>query len=331
MIAAIFLLIATFAASLEHDKNLDGSCATLWRPHEYFNISSGHYYNTKEPRAADFDHTNCFLMKSRYNCAHTKIDTSALNYQIFLRSQSGELCDVRKMLDRTGGIIGLSKKIREWSHRRTTITHTNVLFIGNSFLRQVYETIVCRYRHLIVGGFVIINGPDMSLAAMKARPSLSVSKMGEIVSMESQRTGCHQQKYEHFYEVGVQMPPNVHPNCSDDMSMVELPEHLRIYYVFRHFRFDTNPDVLFAKLGLNLSDVDVVVTNNSPTENYRMLSYIAAPVIQFDRLLPFLRDKQVQAAGRCFGADNVGMVHIPDVHPCMPGIPDDETDIVLSS
>lgn len=329
MIAVALLLIASFTGSLELDKKLNNNCGTLWRPHEYLNIRSGHYYHTQEPRPADYDHINCFLMKSRYNCAHTKIDTSALNYQFAMHSESGELCTVRNMFDRSGGIAGISKKIREWSHRRTNVVQTNVLLIGNSFLRQVYETIVCRYRDLITGGFVIVNGPDMSLAAMQANPWFNLAQMGERVSMESQRAGCHHENYQHFYEAGVQFPSNAHPNCSDDMSMVELPGNLRIYYIFRHFRFDADPTVLFAKLGLNVSEVDVVVTNNSPAENFRLLPSVAAPVIQFDRLLPFLRSKQVQAAGRYFGADNVGMVHVPDAHPCMPGIPDDETDIVL--
>lgn len=253
-----------------------------------------------------------------------------LDYKFSLHPATGGDCDVGEMFNRTGGIMDLAKRIREWSHRRKEVSHTNVLFVGSSYLRQVYETIVCRYRSLIQGGFVLLNGPDMSIAAMQTNPTYSLAQMGEHVPIGSQRAGCHSAHHEHYYEKGVEMPPNVHPNCSDDMSMVEMPGKLKIYYVFRHFRYSAEPDVFFAHLGLNLTNVDVVVTNNSPVENAKLLALIpAVPVIQFGEMLPFLEKKQIAGAGKRFGADNVGMDHPPDMHPCMPGVPDDETDILL--
>lgn len=169
----------------------------------------------------------------------------------------------------------------------------------------------------------------MSIAAIRQNPKYELEQMGERVTLESQRAGCHSVRHEHYYEAGVVLPPVVHANCSDDVAMVELPGKLRIYYVFRHFQYGVDTVGFFHHIGLNLTDVDAIVTNNAGSENKYLVSKTAAPVFQFAPLLPFLKEKQMSAAGRYFGADNVGMDHPPDGHPCMPGIPDDEADIVL--
>lgn len=331
MLQIIYFLIVLIIKLHFSFGKLGSSCSSLWIPHENFNMSSGRYVKSTTPRVPDYDHVNCFLMKSRYNCAHAKPGLSSLDYEFSLRSPTGEQCIVREMFNHTGGIAELSKRIREWSHRHINVTHTNVLFVGSSFLRQVYETIVCRYRSFIQGGFAVVNSPDMSIAAMAKNPTYNMSEMGTLVSMESQRAGCHGSvNHEHFYEPGVEVPPFAHPNCSDDMSMVELPGNLRIFYVFRHFRYKADPVTFFAHLGLNLTEVDVVVTNNAHGENAKLMAHLpTVPIISFGKLLPFMASKQRHSAGRFFGADNVGMVHPPDIHPCMPGIPDDETDVLL--
>ena len=33
--------------------------------------------------------------------------------------------------------------------------------------------------------------------------------------------------------------------------------------------------------------------------------------------------------GRWSGCDNPGMDNVPDIHPCMPGVPDDEVNLLL--
>lgn len=224
----------------------------------------------------------------------------------------------------------LPRKIREWSHRGQNASHVNILIAGSSYMRQVYETIVCRYRNLIRGGFLVVNPPDMSLATMKKYPLYGYEKMGHIVSMESMRGGCHGRKTnDRFFEPGVVIPRRVHSNCADDMSMVEFPGNLRIYYMFRHFQYGNDTVATFQRMGLNLTDVDALVTNNHEQDNGPLLAHVTAPVFHVEELLPHLVRQQIKHIGRFFGADNVGMDHIPDGHPCMPGVPDDEADILL--
>ena len=53
-------------------------------------------------------------------------------------------------------------------------------------------------------------------------------------------------------------------------------------------------------------------------------------ILSLARLLPFLKATQQSSLdGYFFGASNPWITHPPDNHPCMPGIPDDEANILL--
>ena len=53
-------------------------------------------------------------------------------------------------------------------------------------------------------------------------------------------------------------------------------------------------------------------------------------LLNISDLLPYFKSIQMRDSGGWWsGADNVGMDHPPDDHPCMPGVPDDELDVLL--
>lgn len=270
-------------------------------------------------------------MKARYNCAH-KVPPlkSPLDYKLYLHAATEEKCDIKHMVDSAGGILQLAKKIRTWSHRRPNAHYSNVLISGTSFLRQVFEALTCRFRDHIQDGFLKLGGAGMSEAAW-ANHSYGVRHMGDIVSMESQRAGCHGDDYDLNYEEGVGTPPNPNRNCTDNFSMVEFPGKLRVYYIFRLSTFDDHLEEVLAKINLDLNELDIIVTNDLPHLRKKLLDLAgpAIPVMYFARVFSRLQALMVRDSGELFGADNVGIRVLPDVHPCMPGIPDDEVNILL--
>lgn len=293
-------------------------------------LSSGGFYKRRElPKPAYYDHSSCFLMKARYNCMDSRLkhsNNSLTDWQLMLAGYSGKDCTLDQLFSATGGIHQVAKNIRSWSHRRENVTHTNVLILGNSFLRQVFEAITCRYRANIVNGLVSVNATQMSISN-SYRP-FGVVDMGEILPMNEFRAGCHGSNATHYYEPQF-LPPQSY-NCSDSTAMVELDEGLRIYYIFRHFNYNKDLPILFDKLHLNISKIDVVVTNNVPAQNHLLFTMLHphVPIIEFDAL-SYLQKIQTRDCGWWDGAHNIGLVMAADEHPCMPGIPDDEADLLL--
>ena len=43
----------------------------------------------------------------------------------------------------------------------------------------------------------------------------------------------------------------------------------------------------------------------------------------------YFRKLQARDLNRWFGADNPGILEKPDAHPCLPGVPDDEANVLL--
>lgn len=60
-----------------------------------------------------------------------------------------------------------------------------------------------------------------------------------------------------------------------------------------------------------------------------MRNLTADTVSSLNNLLPLLKRAEKRIIGQYFGADNPWIVHPPGNHPCMPGIPDDEANILL--
>lgn len=308
------------------------NCSSVWKAGHYLNISSIHYVREESARVSHYDERSCFIMDARYNCKHpTPRKNTLLNWKLHLRDNLGQTCSVSEMWNHTGGLPQLAKNIRSWSHRRVNVTHTNVLILGSSFLRQVYESLVCRYRELIVDGLVQVNGSHIGMAEMaRKNGTYHASDMGTMYPMSQYREGCHADRASHYYDPTV-VPPVLNQECADSISMVEFPEGLRFYYVFRPTVYSTCIPDLFMHMKLEGLHVDAVVTNYVPPEIAALRRYLDPQVAVIDAvfILESFRAVQTRDCGWWDGADNIGIDHVPDIHPCMPGVPDDELEVLL--
>ena len=326
---SFLFIIAVFGMFILAKSSLYHTCMKLFT-NGTVPLSVGFYQRRVLPKLIYYDHSSCFLMKARYNCMDSRLsasNNSIFDWEFVLKGENEINCHLNHLFEATGGLKNLAKNIRSWSHRRENVTHTNVLIVGNSFVRQVFEAITCRYRDHIVRGLVQFNATSMSLSNINA--TYGIADMGDIVSMNDYRAGCHGPIAEHYYEPQF-TPLQINSECGDSMSMVELDEGLRFYYVFRHFNFDKDLPVLFDKLNLKISDIDVVVTNNKLSENLKLFTMLHPHVPKLDfNVLSVFKTIQTRDCGWWDGAHNIGLVMAADVHPCMPGIPDDEADLLL--
>jgi hypothetical protein len=233
-------------------------------------------------------------------------------------------CNVNTMVNYTGGVGQLARNIQAWSHRKgkRVPKHTNVLITGSSFMRQVYEALACRYNHLIVRGLVQLNS------------NLSTRNFGVFAPLPSARSGlsCRGYNSSQYFSAEVGAPHVLHESCQDSLSMVEYAGGLRVFYMFRQYLYDASLGKLFTALGLSPTDVDVVVTNYESKFNVAVMERVnpKVAVLHFEQVLPFFYKTQEKYCGWSDTVVNpgVGADH-PDTHPCMPGIPDDEVDVLL--
>jgi hypothetical protein len=178
---------------------------------------------------------------------------------------------------------------------------------------------------------VELNATHIGMAQMAERNgTFYPSDMGEMRPMLEYRTGCHGTNTPHFYPPAF-VPPYSKHECSDSISMVEFPGGLRFYYVFRSYVYSSCVPELLQHLQLDGSHVDAVITNQVPPETAAVRKYLnpRVSVISAIYILELFRAVQTRDCGWWDGADNVGMHHVPDIHPCMPGIPDDELEVLL--
>ncbi|KAL7578984.1 hypothetical protein ACA910_019031 [Epithemia clementina (nom. ined.)] len=220
----------------------------------------------------------------------------------------------------------------------------NVVLAGNSYLRQIWESFACQFSSLITNGFFQDGGPGISLAALEARQGrpIALHEIGDFVpfSGETLRMGmvCHglTMVNKRFYHPNVTtMLPPLSPRCNDNIAMLELGHVLRIWYVFRPDLYgDWN--TTFEHIGLHQSQIDHIFWNDKAADPMVLKQWesstttAATKVTRFElvRTLSELQAKQGPLY-YFFGADNPGMDKIPDGHPCMPGIPDDEVALLL--
>ena len=137
-----------------------------------------------------------------------------------------------------------------------------------------------------------------------------------------------------FYREGVPVP-NTIPECSDDLTLVEFGSVIRFYFIF-HPDFYNNNAILEAYRQLEMA----TTTTDDNGQRYSALNHlifnlddtsiIARKSLSFDNVVSKLGQTQHHSIGRYFGADNPWISRPPDkLHACMPGIPDDEVNLLL--
>ena len=308
-----------------------------------------------------YDHS-CFAMKARYNCAvapglEPEFGDSAHDWKLVLEQKnmddgSAERCDFRKAVDSLGGPLGIASLLQARRQKLQNDPHTrpvNLLLMGSSYLRQVWESITCQYKELITDGFFQDGGPLMSMAAFRDRKGKKVGldELGDLLPFTAETNqGCQgaAKDFGEFYRPNVEGLSEERygkENCNDNLAMVELNHQLRLWFVFRPSSMEHLGKTL-EWMGLPLNHVDHVIWNESYHDVRKLLlevGIIDKPLLEtkhynvktsWVKTLPFLRI--VQAKKRpfhYFGANNPWIYKPPDGHPCMPGIPDDEVALLL--
>jgi hypothetical protein len=108
--------------------------------------------------------------------------------------------------------------------------------------------------------------------------------------------------------------------------MVEFGNVVRFYYIFRPFMYSNETlHQIYDQLGIRDHSVDVLVFNKE--ESKTSLAYERK--VDYTLLLGTLKALQRRDIGAYFGANNPWITHPPDTQPCMPGIPDDEVNVLL--
>ncbi len=278
----------------------------------------GMYVSTARPPR--YDHW-CPVMKARYNCAWPPNITGtpqAFEYKfVWKHPHYAQVCDLDHLLEFIGGPAGLSQR--------------HVVLQGNSYLRQVWEALVCGFQDQITNLTLYQNGPPTSLAYITSRRGKLITprELGQFIVAKRVIEGCHGPSLRtplgNYYRPNVTIPSN-RDKCTDDMAMVEFG-NVQFSFIFHPSRFHTDAIVeAYRKLGIP-KVIDTVVWMGDDETQLRNLT--ARSRIALGPLLPLLIKTQNWSLGRYFGADNPWITDPPDNHPCMPGIPDDETNVLL--
>lgn len=258
-------------------------------------------------------------------------------------------CDVEALVEDVGGPAGVGDVLQS----RRPVKATNATFIkpytvvlhGNSILRQVWEALVCGWRKDITELTLYKGGPGISLADLAQRThKITAEEMGQFLHFgdgtdftNHRHLGCHSgssSEIRHFYETdaSIEIPTSI-KDCNDNVAMVEFRHNIRFYYIFRPYVYE-NHTIPYKHLGLDAADIDRFVFNEG--EDKKFPSYIKAQLQKgvFDkswrwwRFAPFA-EIQRRDTGRWYGASNPGIDGIDPLHPCMPGPPDDEVNLLL--
>ncbi|KAJ1456121.1 hypothetical protein M885DRAFT_518646 [Pelagophyceae sp. CCMP2097] len=232
---------------------------------------------------------------------------------------------------------------------------TNILIMGNSFLRQTFEAMACRWAANVTGGTLATMTPPMNVGGLKVTERYDVySALGlrRLPFGDDMTPDCHGGSADKFY-ANFSMGES---GCRDDISFVEFFGGLRVFYLFRPWAYQGGALALLKRLDLKPEQVDVLVCNDhcgltAPGSGGRRV--MKAAVRQFRNLLQtkpgeakclqadaaFVDFGDVRAALQrqlrfasphgAYGATNARLTD--DGHPCLPGLPDDEVDILFSA
>ncbi|GAX11669.1 hypothetical protein FisN_7Lh035 [Fistulifera solaris] len=321
--------------------------------------ASGSYQPVLPGTQPRYDHFSCYLMKARYNCAHPpdydKPEASDYELVLYLGYENNtKPCRLRSVSDALGGPVGLAQRPSPTSD---TVPNSpiRITFHGSSYVRQMWEAMTCGFRDDITQLLAKQPGPDVSLPAMERRNHslIGFSEIGKPIRSTEwiQKGRCHgvyKNELAEYYRAGVlQVPGDTIDGCNDSIAMVRFQQLVEVYYVFRPNDFSANAFnriysdffQLTDNAGNDVSSISQKVTLNAlvwnmgleKPENILPNGVQAKQEIGVDPWLQILMALQRRDIGVYFGADNPWITKPPDGHPCMPGIPDDEVNLVLYS
>lgn len=265
-----------------------------------------------------YDH-KCRLMKSRYNIEADPREPKSHQTTFFITNDVGQL----ERLDEINP-----------SHLNAT-----VVLYGNSFLRQIQESIFCtfdmreRFDTLVLREF--INNAWRNHNQSDGRVTCSDLQVGLLQEGE----GCHGWStgalHEQFYRS--EAPPNT-KGCNDDVSLITFDGGLRIAFIFRPSVFQ-DIECILQLLGISLHEITHIFHNDldhkTPAFDTRVgtldaLRKHASPLVKvFDCQDVPQKLMQLQKRDLNIVYDASNRFYLNDVHPALPGIPDVEALIIL--
>ena len=310
---------------------------------------------------------SCWFMDARYNCQNDPRVPAASAWRHVPNLNVTQIVTWRDVVDSHGGAFsGLQELRRSCGREIANERAINVVIVGCSYLRQVYEAISCRWFDLVTRVTVHSRGPRMDKAWLKKyrrrRSAHNVSAFA-LLSLDTGLIKRGQQQvcqigptggnltldsyYVGGYPQGATRPRRT---CEDNIGSFELVWRnltVRFYYAFRaRFTAGGLPPILDT-LGLQLSEIDLIVCDTCGPDGLHDASVLrnlnrASPIpchqrsgdqrgavlIDFSTVRQTLQAQMRRDIGHLYGATNG--VKINDWHPCMPGIPDDEVDILFS-
>ena len=147
--------------------------------------------------------------------------------------------------------------------------------------------------------------------------------------------GHHSVKISKFYKDG---PPQSLDWCTDELVWLEFEKTLRIYYMFDPWMRTEGIDDALKMFGSGLDQMDVLVCNecNQLTKGEKDSFFqsddaaVKKQFIDFGPVRTNLRAQLERDSGDSYGATNA-ISQDDSLHCCMPGLPDDEVDILFTA
>ena len=318
-------------------------------------VKMGNYVPKIKKVKSRYDHSTCFVMKHRYNCAHPPNYTEpvASDYELVLNLQTttnnnNKVCRIGDLVDALDGPKNLLKlpaaaatktKTKTSTHNKhkhkstTASRHTSegattpsplqIVISGDSYLRQIFEALVCSFSNQITRIRLTKGGPSMSMKAMRERNKVPfrVDEVGipidDLYSIKTER--CQSGESKGYYRKGVPNVPNTSiPSCNDNLGMVEFGHKVQFYYVFRPSVYsDDALDHIYSNF-LELKDTTVRMFYNNALH---VKSDITPTHVTMESSISIhdwknnMKDLQIQDLGYFYGADNPWITNPPDGHP----------------
>lgn len=297
-------------------------------------LSSAEFMRRPAHLPVEYDY-QCKIMKSRYNCAHHAERSpggAAWDWVLGYPSVHGNY-SLREFMGGCRSVLNLHHKLTK--HRQVTAasisnqTRVHIVIAGNSYLRQIFESLYCRCGHVASRALVSLaieeckhleGSFNCSRPFPHSRDALNVSTLVPLNALE----GCHGYFGEnHLSYYGSVAAPRNHDWCTDSLARLDIGM-LSFYYIFRPHNYRKIQDLL-AAFGIKSNQIDVAVFNDGAGRVFEKILPAQAHIIDFENLYQLMRSKQPW-----FGVDNIKFFPKQDAHPCMPGPPDDELDMLIA-
>lgn len=328
---------------------------TMFNNSEFLYKDSTYYelIGNNSTHSMRYDHLCQYMMKNRYNCGTTEkpmYGGNAYDWKLMLGDQGkeGRKCNLWNLIYDLQGPAAIGKKVlddfqtlqgSDRIKRANQRSMINVAMLGNSYLRQIFESFVCTWSHEITLSLFEKDGKyDESIAGMKLRnyAPLTLDELGNMENLPSPDDNrCHLDYRDQYYEEGLEIPPNC-KGYSDNLAVAEFGGSMRIYYMFRPWMHLNLTRVMKEKLNLIPEELDILIFNDEQEKiiekDAHLIEVFKASGAWNNRITwdyEHFRTIQERDVGRWFSANNPWITNPPDGHACMPGPPDDEVNLLL--